>query len=466
MKKLFAIVLLLTFSVLIAPKFIGQYRHEALTTYLKQLDAMPGYSAKLVKYQPGWFTSVGIILIKADVSGVFSQNSQAEKHIIERILNQGLVLDISVQHGPVVISPDFNLALNSFQIGLNQQQKWVSEIQSKLQLDYLLISKFQTSLAGNLANQFYIPSFTLQNSDQSIVFGGVSIFTQMSNANTQYQTHGVINKSTAISPIVTFEAEPIQINAEGQISDSLLFSYGDASFIFPKLSMTGKKQFELTNFVLSTQVAKQNDNDLSIGYKISLDSFSSSESPIKLKNTEFAITIDSLNESGLIQLYQLNQNASKLPEHEHRQEIVRLLTELIQHKPKINLHKLNFALDEVNYLTSNATAYFNDKFSQAPKFNSQAALRSALIIEFNTQFTENLVQQIITQNMAHTGEKNQIPAADITALQAQQVQSISQMLAQYIEQKLLTKTEAGYQTQGLFKDNQLTLNNQPLALGR
>ena len=99
MKKILVIVALVVLVlVTIPPKFIGNNFTTSMESVVDSIEQSPGYNAKLVSVESGWFSSQAVINIGIDMPDL------AEMDLSTNVLVEGF-------HGPLILKDGFALGL-------------------------------------------------------------------------------------------------------------------------------------------------------------------------------------------------------------------------------------------------------------------------------------------------------------------------------------------------------------------
>lgn len=130
-----------------SPYFIGAQAESNVREYVQLFDQeQPGYSAEVVSFERGWFSSNAVIRVGLDLATLLADPT-AESVATD--------IDLSIQHGPVLTDNGFSAGLAAWQAkvsgaGLEAYVEWDQQ-------QPLYLQQGTVSLGGTATYQDYIP---------------------------------------------------------------------------------------------------------------------------------------------------------------------------------------------------------------------------------------------------------------------------------------------------------------------
>lgn len=134
-----------------SPYFIGAQAESNVREYVQLFDQEQiGYSAEVISFERGWFSSNAVIRVSLDWATMFGERSAP---------NTSTEVLVSIQHGPVLTDQGFSLGLAAWQAridgaGLEQYVTWNAQ-------QPLYLNQGSVSLTGTATYQDYVPQMRL-----------------------------------------------------------------------------------------------------------------------------------------------------------------------------------------------------------------------------------------------------------------------------------------------------------------
>ena len=134
-----------------SPYFIGAQAESNVREYVQLFDQEQiGYSAEVISFERGWFSSNAVIRVGLDWATMFGERSAP---------NTSTEVLVSIQHGPVLTDQGFSLGLAAWQAridgaGLEQYVTWNAQ-------QPLYLNQGSVSLTGTATYQDYVPQMRL-----------------------------------------------------------------------------------------------------------------------------------------------------------------------------------------------------------------------------------------------------------------------------------------------------------------
>lgn len=468
MKKILATIIIATLSIgVIAPKFVGNQFSETLHSIADKVNDAPGYTLEIQAMNSQWFTTDASLVISLDtekLTGV-PKSGLAEDY--------SLVIKINAEHGPFIFNEQSNFALLSWvaSIGgktLREQLVW-AENKDFYQVNGLM------DLLGNHSYQDKIEAFSTSDIPDTVnmVFSGYQ-------GSGQYDGQAFSYKGTAADLTATAEKGDFvmkNLTIDMQIKASLEQIYNSGlydsetviNFSSIKFNDKIEEDINLTDLYVTAasfldKAKQQGSMQLSYGVK------AGDINEYHVEDIALDIAVNNISGKFIKAYQKFSQTLGDVSAEDMQEKMQgfaqdNLLT-LLSTEPQINITSLRGTFPEGKFNGTMHSSLVDVSTLPTPIENQEFWLAHALVngkITGDKAVIELFAKQFMKQQIQANPQAQDMSAAEIEQMAAQQVPQMLDMLTQ---QGLLVATDSHYTTDFALKDSQFKVNEKliPLAL--
>ena len=455
----------------VAPYFIGTSVHENVNAAVNEINQQAVYSAEVLSYDKGWFSTTAEIKLAVDFQALINaQNVDSTDIPMEE--NPSITATLVAHHGPVYFGDGLGLGRVHYTVSIDGD-----ELREYVQWDGqqpIYRNEGVVGLFGGLSYADVIPalSATAEEEGFTLLFSGYSGKAEPDGDQTFYMSSG---ESLSIS------ADEFSLEMKNLSMD---MSYdGDmvAAFKGDLFESTGKARIEsieisniepgatvkIENLAFATDVKIDEDNNTANVYvEYAVDKAVGPE--LDATDMVLGVAINNLDIDFIKAYQEFSNNSLLVPSEEVPAKMMEfieanLLTQL-KAEPEINITKLKATLPEGSF-----NAYANTKLvgiDALPGTLEDAAYWVTHLLA-DAQITAD---KALAQSMASGYMMGQLMATpqaqNMTAeeLQAAVEQQTPMMLSTFAQQGLIKETEKGYETKLTLKDGEASVNGTPIPL--
>ena len=455
----------------VAPYFIGTSVHENVNAAVNEINQQAVYSAEVLSYDKGWFSTTAEIKLAVDFQALINaQNVDSTDIPMEE--NPSITATLVAHHGPVYFGDGLGLGRVHYTVTIDGD-----ELREYVQWDGqqpIYRNEGVVGLFGGLSYADVIPalSATAEEEGFTLLFSGYACEAEPDGDQILYTSSG---ESLSIS------ADEFSLEMKNLSMD---MSYdGDmvAAFKGDLFESTGKARIEsieisniepgatvkIENLAFATDVKIDEDNNTANVYvEYAVDKAVGPE--LDATDMVLGVAINNLDIDFIKAYQEFSNNSLLVPSEEVPAKMMEfieanLLTQL-KAEPEINITKLKATLPEGAF-----NAYANTKLvgiDALPGTLEDAAYWVTHLLA-DAQITAD---KALAQSMASGYMMGQLMATpqaqNMTAeeLQAAVEQQTPMMLSTFAQQGLIKETEKGYETKLTLKDGEASVNGTPIPL--
>ncbi|MEC9060349.1 MAG: YdgA family protein [Pseudomonadota bacterium] len=455
----------------VAPYFIGTSVHENVNAAVNEINQQAVYSAEVLSYDKGWFSTTAEIKLAFDFQAlVNAQNVDPADIPMEE--NPSLTATLVAHHGPVYFGEGLGLGRVHYTVSIDGD-----ELREYVQWDGqqpIYRNEGVVGLFGGLSYADVIPalSATAEEEGFTLLFSGYSGKAEPDGDQTLYMSSGESLSISADEFSIEMKNLSMDMSYDGDMvaafKGDLFESQGKARIESIEISnIEPGATVKIENLAFATDVKIDEDNNTANVYvEYAIDKAVGPE--LDATDMVLGVAINNLD-IDFIKAYQdFSNNSLLVPSEEVPAKMMEfieanLLTQL-KAEPEINITKLKATLPEGSF-----NAYANTKLvgiDALPGTLEDAAYWVTHLLA-DAQITAD---KALAQSMASGYMMGQLMATphaqSMTAeeIQAAVEQQTPMMLSTFAQQGLIKETEKGYETKLELKDGKASVNGTPIPL--
>jgi len=455
----------------VAPYFIGTSVHENVNAAVNEINQQAVYSAEVLSYDKGWFSTTAEIKLAFDFQAlVNAQNVDPADIPMEE--NPSLTATLVAHHGPVYFGEGLGLGRVHYTVSIDGD-----ELREYVQWDGqqpIYRNEGVVGLFGGLSYADVIPalSATAEEEGFTLLFSGYSGKAEPDGDQTLYMSSGESLSISADEFSIEMKNLSMDMSYDGDMvaafKGDLFESQGKARIESIEISnIELGAAVKIENLAFATDVKINEDNNTANIYvEYAVDKAVGPE--LDATDMVLGVAINNLD-IDFIKAYQdFSNNSLLVPSEEVPAKMMEfveanLLTQL-KAEPEINITKLKATLPEGSF-----NAYANTKLvgiDALPGTLEDAAYWVTHLLA-DAQITAD---KALAQSMASGYMMGQLMATphaqSMTAeeIQAAVEQQTPMMLSTFAQQGLIKETEKGYETKLELKDGKASVNGTPIPL--
>ena len=455
----------------VAPYFIGTSVHENVNAAVNEINQQAVYSAEVLSYDKGWFSTTAEIKLAVDFQALINaQNVDSTDIPMEE--NPSITATLVAHHGPVYFGDGLGLGRVHYTVSIDGD-----ELREYVQWDGqqpIYRNEGVVGLFGGLSYADVIPalSATAEEEGFTLLFSGYSGKAEPDGDQTFYMSSGESLSISADEFSIEMKNLSMDMSYDGDMvaafKGDLFESQGKARIESIEISnIEPGAAVKIENLAFATDVKINEDNHTANIYvEYAVDKAVGPE--LDATDMVLGVAINNLD-IDFIKAYQdFSNNSLLVPSEEVPAKMMEfveanLLTQL-KAEPEINITKLKATLPEGSF-----NAYANTKLvgiDALPGTLEDAAYWVTHLLA-DAQITAD---KALAQSMASGYMMGQLMATpqaqNMTAeeLQAAVEQQTPMMLRTFAQQGLIKETEKGYETKLTLKDGEASVNGTPIPL--
>jgi uncharacterized protein YdgA (DUF945 family) len=462
-------------ALLIAPTFIGNSIETKARSTLAALNEQPLYSASIVSYDKGWFSSSAQIEIALDFNGILAAQQVGNTQDVSTedvgMENPTIIANVNAYHGPIYFGDGVGIAKVKYNIAvqgeaLREYVAWPDDVP-------LYFNEGKLGLFNGLNYSDAIPALQGVDDELTLNFSGF-------NGEAKHEGDGIRYQGQAESLSMNdgaFSFEMLNTTADITYSDDVdmlaamngeLFE-GDAAIAIEEMVFsdeTGTNILVEALRVITNTDIDEDTNTASVYVEYAVDKVEGAAQDAS--DMVIGIAINNLDVD-FIKAYQdfsnstLSTPADELPE-KLQAFIKDNLLQQLQTEPEINITKLAMTLPEGSF-----TGKANSKLVgvtalpdtlEDPSYWVSHLLANAQI-KADKAFVESMASGYMVAELAANPQTQGMTAEELQSLAAQQVPMV---LNTFVEQGFIKQTENGYDAEFVLKDGKANLNGAEIPL--
>ncbi|MBL4894072.1 MAG: YdgA family protein [Emcibacter sp.] len=485
-KKILGPVFFIVLILVVAPYFIGKMAQEKIENHASQITQMPGYTLKITDYDQGWFTSHATLSYGFDEHTLNILNKSADKDVefdtqTINALQEGLVFDITIAHGPVTFQRGISFSLLTMSGALRDiDHESYRLFKEKAKISSLLDLFATISYGGTASITLHSPAFKADYSDISgkkmiIDYAGMDIDATINAAFDTYEAKAHINRLSITMEDGTVILHEVVTHSSGdRLNDYIWTGNGTASI--GEFNVTGPKNatFSLRNFTSDYDFNKESDTALTLHWTSNAAAIETSD--VKLKDFQLDMDMNHLDLEAVTdyvksinETYGTMNGEAPTPEKTaaNMQAIAaRTGEKLIKGSPELIIHHLNFLMDDGFFKGDGIFSINGEGLENIQELSDPLTLNKRLAAVTNIKFNKAMAQALTA-----VGLKKQLAAGgmDISAMPKEQLDQMisiqtSAALQTFILQGYLQSEGDDYFAHFDMKDGKRLINGKPLAI--
>ena len=457
-------------GLLIAPTFVGNSVESQTRSAIEKIDDHPLYSASVLSYDKGWFSSTATIELSLEIDTLLAaqQIDPAEQDTPDKPV---VIAKVNAFHGPVYFGDGVGIAKVKYNASVdgNMLREYVTWQENQPfyynegkvglfnGLSYTDTIPALKALENDGDIEFVFSGFNGEASDEggatryigsskSVEISGAGFSLGMLNTTVDMTYHG--DFMAAISGKL-FESDAALTAEQIEFSDST-----DTNVIIDTLRM-----------ITSTDIDEQaNTADIYLEYAVDDIKGAAQEA----SDIAIGIAVNNLD-IDFIEAYQEFSNASLMVPSEDLPEKLQVfikdnLLQQLQTEPEINIKKLAMTLPEGS-IKGTANSKLTGITSLPDTMEDVAYWVSHLLmdaqISADKAFVESMASGYMVAELAANPQTQGMTADELKSAAEQQVPMV---LDSFVQQGLLKETEQGFETSFALKDGTATINGTEVPL--
>ena len=466
MKK-FIIIAIVVIALGASPLIMGHFARGALEADLQTINQMPGYKAEIVEYQSGYQKAIAKIRVGYDIDPSMIQDLPADSQAMLQVFSDGIVIDVDVTHGPVILSPKFQFGLMHATGELSKDQEFVRQALEMLDVDYLFRYEVDMGYFGQGTANFSIPSFSFAEGLDQFQFGGVTAVSNISDFGKSYDVNGSIGEIAVRAEGVNAVMAPAQFSGNGKNGESYIDATGDFTVTLPSINVSGMQSGQIQNLGLHVVSRESSATSMGVDYDFTIKRIEGFALGRTLSDLQFSMTMENLDKSALMALTKMSTDITALESGE--QEIMQVMSDLLHGSPQVLINNLGFTVNDTSTVkVSGQFSVKGDMLTDPVDFVNPMAMIPALAASLDASIDRALINEAImlysAQQVNSLAAQLDMSEEDQQQMLQQQSAQFNQMLDGFVQQGLVEKSGNSYVVKASFQNGELMVNGNPLRL--
>lgn len=455
----------------VAPYFVGNNVESNLNTAVDEINELAIYSAEVLSYQKGWFSTTAEVKLAIDFEALSNAQSldSADMPLNE---NPSVVATLVAHHGPVYFGDGIGLGRVHYTVSVDGD-----ELRDYVQWDGQLPIYHNEGVVGLFGSVSYsdaIPALSASSEDDSftVLFSGYTGEAVPDGDNTLYTSSGESLSMSADEFSMELSNLSMDMSYKGSFVEAFRGDLFESEFkaLIERIKVTGieaNETVELANVALVTDTKiDESTNTANIYVEYAIEKIVGPE----LEATDMALGLAINNlDIDFIKAYQEFSNSSLLiPSEEVPAKMMEFveanLLSQLKAEPELNITKLKATVPEGSF-----TAHANTKLvgiDALPGTLEDVAywvthLLADAQITADKAFAQSMASGYMMGQLLATPQAQNMTEEELQAAVEQQT---PMMLSTFAQQGLIKETEAGYETKLELKEGKATVNGTPIPL--
>ena len=455
----------------VAPYFVGNNVESNLNTAVDEINELAIYSAEVLSYQKGWFSTTAEVKLAIDFEALSNAQSldSADMPLNE---NPSVVATLVAHHGPVYFGDGIGLGRVHYTVYVDGD-----ELRDYVQWDGQLPIYHNEGVVGLFGSVSYsdaIPALSASSEDDSftVLFSGYTGEAVPDGDNTLYTSSGESLSMSADEFSMELSNLSMDMSYKGSFVEAFRGDLFESEFkaLIERIKVTGieaNETVELANVALVTDTKiDESTNTANIYVEYAIEKIVGPE----LEATDMALGLAINNlDIDFIKAYQEFSNSSLLiPSEEVPAKMMEFveanLLSQLKAEPELNITKLKATVPEGSF-----TAHANTKLvgiDALPGTLEDVAywvthLLADAQITADKAFAQSMASGYMMGQLLATPQAQNMTEEELQAAVEQQT---PMMLSTFAQQGLIKETEAGYETKLELKEGKATVNGTPIPL--
>lgn len=447
----------------VSPHFLGKRAEEQMALFAEAVNEAPGYQLDLKSYDRGWFSSHALLNISFDTATILALENQPEPLADEDrallgIMDQGILLELDISHGPVIFKDGIDFALMKTHGAITYEDSDIDNfsINGRISYDgaseFRIYSKgFETEISAEKPVWAKIEKFDFQLSLNSAV-DQMEMFLEMPSLE--------ITQKGAFS----FHVKGVRFSATGDRIIDLLWAQDALAEISEiSFSSTNIPTIQMEGFSFKSVLARQDENSLNIDMNFALNHVGFAEQNIdsivydvSLRNIDIKAMMDYMGNIEKIQKYNSRLVRTLDPTELAKLEEMALTIGLkfLRRSPEMTVSRLAFKYGEGLFENDSLLQFSGESLDNITALRNTPEIIKHLAVESNITFNKVLFHDIMKIFTLQKMEKSGIDTSLLTPEQLDQTIALqsSAMLKGFVGQGFLTEDNDLYKSHISFKE--------------
>lgn len=441
MKKAIGAILLVLILVAAAPLLTGGMAKQRLQSELALVDQLPGYFAQIETYRRGWFGATAKIRLGVDQESLANLPQRLplqQQQILQKILADGVVLDVAIVHGPLFVKGGFGVGWmrTSGQLNLDDWPGAKKRLEIT-EVDALLSYRTTTNLFGDTAFHASSPAFDVQ---------------ARNSQNTRFNFAGM-------------QLDGSYKTGSGAVS--LRFTSPGFSFVRTYENSQLQREPDISIDDIGIDLRAQQDGDQTVKINTVYTVGKILAEGNTLDDIRLAFAIERLGIDALKHYCAWYKGLSYNPNEsseETQQAFTELANRFLQHSPSLTISDLRFRYNGEPF-KADLRADIDGEGLEARRGLNATDVLMRLELNATAQASEKLAREIGRQYLVKLWMKSRLAQSvserDIKQMAARQVGTLLEF---QVQKGKLLRTKTGYQATLVLEDGELTLNGKPIQI--
>lgn len=462
-------------ALLIAPNFIGNGLESKFNSAIANINEHPVYSANLVSYEKGWFTTTAHVEVGFDLQAMLKAQ-QIDQSDVEQTENPTFIASIVAHHGPVYMGDSVGVGRLQYNLhiegdALREYVEWESNTP-------VYVNKGAIGLLGSTDFTDRVPALTFIDEDEDITltFSGYEGVAEGSGDVTHYES--IIPNLAIVGDgmVIAMNEMDMEMQWSGSLIKAIKGELFESSFSLTLKETTVSSDnaidgdtplFAMEDLSLTSRTDIDDDNNL-------VDAFfeynvSSMRSPdLTLHDAVFAMEAKQLD-IDFIKAYQDVSNATLTTAPALVPELVKSFIEenllsFLQKSPAVNITQLSGTLPEGKF-----TAHLNTQVSGVDALpdmlEDPAFWVSHIDADANVTMDEGVAKKAMSSYvLSQLATNPQVQNMTPQELMATVDQQVPEVMKTFIQQGFIVSDGDGYTATMGLSNGAAVLNGETIPL--
>ncbi|MDC8830085.1 DUF945 family protein [Alteromonas gilva] len=469
MKKiLLALLLFVVVIGLVGPKFAGNAFNQQLDDFADKLSEQPFYKATVEERVQSWFSTTASLAISIDIAQYGNSLNTTEQAVLS------FSVPIKAQHGPLLTQSDLRLGVVDWQVNIALAEH-VAQLKMAGDSEFIYSAEGFTSLLGTTSYSDIIPAltYTEPQSGFTLSITGWQGHARLTSDSMEYKTEQPLSLKLATqdTPIASFD----NMSFDADLASGFMQAWkqplynGEASLRIDTITMANlatSEETKIENIVVDSVTSYDDTTELgSMLISSRVTSFVSSA--MAIKDIQLDVEVANLQRNFLTAYQQLSEDIMNAPDQTEslfREFIQSAGLAQLQASPELNFPVIKGVINE-----SKINGYANTRLvniqtlpdtMEDPAFWAEHAFIDATL---NAEEGAALfiAELILKSQLGANPQFAQMSDEEQKALIAEQSQAT---INAFVQQGMLSKTDAGYEITFSMENANAILNGQPMGL--
>ena len=477
MKKIIPGILFLLLVALFVGSFVtGPMTQSAIEEQIAKINQMPGYKAELVEYQSGWRDAQGKIRVGFDWD-LYANMSASDPDIKQKMqeMPAGLLLDVRVKHGPVLLQEGFGTGLAYIELRPDVSSHAELQLfQQKAGIPELFSYQTTIGLLGHAPFVFSSPAFNWvdENGEGELRYGGAQFAGSYNARSRRLIMNGGLAPLSFAGKGGTIQLSAIELVSDLELVNEMV-SLGEMSMTMSELAADGElaegpKGLGGIRDVL-VRYHGERDGDETVSMQVQYGIGEITAGGEQVSNINLDMTFERLGIEPLMHYYEqlmaLYENAAQAADFQQQQlaNMAALGGEFLQYSPAMDISDVSFEWQGGRFAANARVAFDGEGDEMMPAdLANPFLLMARLNVDSTVAVDQRLLDTLGVSMMEDTlrerlsAEGQEMSDEDIHEMAVSQLEAV-------LQQGFLLPTETGYKASFSMNKGAMQLNGQPFS---